>query len=112
MSNQLSTTDAADRVESQAYALAPRGETTFVLASALLVAVLKSADYEELTDILADEDAFGSFVDRKELGNFVYEHTLDTFEELVSAEIAARDEGSKDAWEIETELRQMQGGTL
>jgi hypothetical protein len=102
--------EVAVGIEFTADTLSKRGDSPFVLASALLAGVLRTADVEDveaLTD--GDVDQFGTFVDRNELGNFVFEHTLETFDQLAHLEMQDREMGAKSAWDVEMELRELQG---
>ena len=108
-----STLNIATDIEMRAYSLSKRGDIVFVLSASLLMAVLRNADYEDIEKLAeGDDDFYGVFIDRHELGNFVYEHTLDEFQQIAQLELDERNESSKDAWDTEIELRKIQEEVL
>lgn len=111
MSVNQSTLEIAADIESRAYTLAKRGDEQFVMAAALFISVLRNAEFDDVEAMAdGDEDALGAFVDRRELGTFVHEHILDIFQEIARMELDERNENAKSAWDVEMELRQLQGG--
>jgi hypothetical protein len=102
--------DVAIAIEGYAYSSGKLGEQTSTLSMALFAAELHNADYEDVVEMAkGDEDAFGEFIDQRELGTYVFEHVVDYFQEIAQREQDIRSEDAKDAWEVETELRQLQG---
>lgn len=111
--NHLSTVEAIEAVEKHAYALAPRGEQEEVLCAALFLHVLHSADHEDVQDMAAgDQDAYGRFIDTQELGNRVFEFAVNVFPQLAQKELKERLEASKDALEVEMDLRRNINGLV
>jgi hypothetical protein len=110
MSDSTITAQTAIQVEQEAFALGKRGDHAFVMSAALLASALRNADIEDIEELAdGDEDAYAAFVDRNELGNFVFEHTLDTFEQIATLELQERTESAVNAWDVEVGLRQAQG---
>lgn len=104
--SHLSTIEAIEAVERHSTALAPQGEQEIVLCAALLMYRLTDADYEDVQAMANhDQDAYGAFIDAQELGNRVYEMAVDIFPQLAQNELREREQGSRDALEVELELR-------
>jgi len=106
MNNQQIAADAEMRV----HTLAKQGDAAFILSTALLTTVLRTADLEDVEALASgDEDAYSAFVDRLDLGTFVHEHTIDSFDDVARMILDERTDNAKSAWEVETELRVLQG---
>lgn len=105
------TVEIAADIESRAYTLSKRGYEPFVLCCALLTNILRGEEYEEVESMASgDEDTLGLLIDREQLGNFVFEHVLEDFQEIARMELNERQENAKTAWEVEIEYRDMVRG--
>lgn len=102
--------DVAIDIEQQARIITLRGYGTHAIATALLINIIRDVDYEDVKMLAeGDEELFGLFIERNDLGNFIYEHTSDIFQTVAEMELDEREKASEESWESALDLRQMQG---